>query len=80
MAVRDAAVGEGSTVRTITSDEYVARSYQNLKTCIRIGKRRSKPILFQQGNPLFAILFNLVIDEVLDQLDEHIGYCNEEDL
>lgn len=64
--------------------DYVSLSYKNLETCIRIGKDRSRPILcrqgVRQGDPLSAILFNLVIDEILGLLDRHIGYRNQEGL
>lgn len=64
--------------------EYVAFAYENLETCIKIGGKRSDPILCKQGvrqcDPLSAILFNLVMDEVLEKLDTHIGYKNAEGL
>lgn len=64
--------------------EYVTFAYKHLETCLKIGRKRSDPILckqgVRQGDPLSAILFNLVMDEVLENLDTHIGYKNADGL
>lgn len=64
--------------------EYVELTYHNLVTRIRVGRKKSGPIQcrqgVRQGDPLLAILFNLVMDDVLKQMDSHIGYRNNEGL
>lgn len=64
--------------------DYVQYAYSCLETCIRMGRKRSEPILcrqgVRQGDPLSAILFNLVMDCVLEHLDPNIGYKNSDGL
>lgn len=71
-------VSHDTILRAMRSDgipeplvEYVQFAYQHMVTCIRVGGRRSESILgVRQGDPLSAILFNLVMDEVLDGADD----------
>ena len=58
--------------------QYIARMYANTSTVLKVGGRRSGPIRcgrgVRQGDPLSAILFNCVMDEVLSELSPAIGY------
>jgi hypothetical protein len=64
--------------------EYVRCSLTNSTTCLKVGGRTGAPILcgrgVRQGDPLSAILFNCVIDEVIAGLSNSIGFSLSEDL
>ena len=64
--------------------QYIRMMYANISTVLRVGGRRSDPIRcgrgVRQGDPLSAILFNCVMDEVLAALNPAIGYFVSKDL
>src|SRR6218665_2053539 len=63
---------------------YIRVMYANISTVLRVGGRKSDPIRMgrgvRQGDPLSAILFNCVMDEVLAALNSAIGYFVNRDL
>jgi len=63
---------------------YIRVMYANISTILKVGNRRSDPIRcgrgVRQGDPLSAIQFNCVMDEVLVVLHPAIGYFVSKDL
>ena len=64
--------------------EYVCGTLANSSTVLKVQGRKSTPIVcgrgVRQGDPLSAILFNLVIDEVIAGLSKSIGFELSENL
>lgn len=58
--------------------DYVRNMYQRSETVIRVGNQRSNRIPcnrgVRQGDPLSTILFNMVVDEAITQLNPAIGF------
>lgn len=63
--------------------DYVRTMYANTITTLKVGGKRSAPIKcgrgVRQGDPLSAILFNCVMDEVLAALNPAIGFFINKD-
>ena len=64
--------------------EYVRGTLANSSTVLKVQGRKSTPIVcgrgVRQGDPLSAILFNCVIDEVIAGLSKSIGFELSENL
>lgn len=64
--------------------EYVRHMYDNTSTVLKVNGRKTAPIVcgrgVRQGDPLSAILFNCVIDEVIAGLSKSIGFELSENL
>lgn len=58
--------------------QIVNNQYQDIHTTITCGQERSPPINIKrgvkQGDPMSSILFNLVIDELFERIQDHYGY------
>ena len=64
--------------------EYVGHMYDNTSTVLKVNGRRNAPIVcgrgVRQGDPLSAILFNCVMDEVIGRLSKSIRFELQENL
>lgn len=60
-----------------TFSEYVMAANTNCSTRVSIGKNLSNPIKInrgvKQGDPLSPLLFNMVLDKILVELDANFG-------